>query len=366
MLKNNPDDGVMENTCALIMAGGGGTRFWPKSQQYFPKQFLSLLGKESMLQMTASRLLKLVPTEKLFIVTTLDQKRLITRQLPWMQSGNIVTEPAAKNTAPCIGLSAIHIQHQNPDAIMVVSPSDHLIINSERFIEILKNGVRLVRENPHVLVTIGIEPTYPATGYGYIQKGKALAGKQNTAYHVRTFAEKPDKDIAKSFFDSKEFLWNSGIFIWHVNTILDYFQELLPDIYSNLLLVKEAMGSRHLNETTNTAYDQIYNQSIDYGILEKCSQVIVLDGDFGWSDLGSWDEVYKISNKDENGNVIKGKPLLKDVKNSYIETSERTVGIIGVNDLIVVDTNDSLLICKRELSQDVKWLAGQVRQKNKE
>ncbi|HPG41963.1 MAG TPA: mannose-1-phosphate guanylyltransferase [bacterium] len=354
----------MENTCALIMAGGGGTRFWPKSRQNFPKQFLSLFGKDTMLQMTANRLLKLIPTEKLYIVTTLEQKRLITRQLPWMPPGNIITEPAARNTAPCIGLSAIHIRHRNPDAIMVVCPSDHLILNSERFTEIIQSGVRLVRENPHILVTIGIEPTYSSTGYGYIQKGKTITNETTKAYHVRTFAEKPDVDTAKKFFESKEFFWNSGIFIWHVETILNYFQELLPDIYSSLLLVYDALDTKKLNQVTDTAYEQIYNQSIDYGILEKCSQVVVMDGDFGWSDLGSWDEIYKISSKDEQGNVIIGAPLVKDVRNSYIETSDRTVGIIGVSDLIVVDTNDSLLICKRDLSQDVKWLAGQIRQKS--
>jgi len=356
----------MENIISLIMAGGGGTRFWPKSRQKFPKQFLRLLGNETMLQLTANRLTNLVDKENLYIVSTGDQNKLIHEQLPWLPLENLINEPLAKNTAPCIGLSAIHIQHKNPDTIMVVTPADHMITDNDIFLTVLQNGIKIVRENPGFLVTIGIEPTYPSTGYGYIQKGAPLSTFNGNAYKVRTFAEKPDYDIAKKFYSSKEFLWNSGIFIWHINTILHYFEKLLPEIYYGLKQIKKALGTKNLNKITDKIYNELYSQSIDYGILEKAGQVIVLEGGFGWSDIGSWDEVYKISNKDENGNVIKGDPLLKDVKNCYIETAGKPVCMVGVKDLVVVDTDDAILICKKELSQEVKWIVEQLKEEGKE
>jgi len=356
----------MENTIALIMAGGGGTRFWPKSRQRVPKQFLSLLGDKTMLQLTANRLTNLVDKNNLYIVSTKEQKRLINEQLPWLLPGNLISEPFANNTAPCIGLSAIHIQQKNPDTIMVVSPADHLITNNDRFVKVIQNGIKMVRENRRYLVTIGIEPTYPSTGFGYIQKGGPLETFNGNAYKVRTFAEKPDYEIAQKFYSSKEFLWNSGIFIWHVDTILQYFKKLLPEIYFGLQQIKKALDSKDINKITEDVYKEIYSQSIDYGILEKAGQVIVLDGGFGWSDIGSWEEVYKISSKDENGNVIKGDALLKDVNNCYIETAEKTTCLVGVKDLVIVDTDDALLICKKELSQEVKWIVEELKQKGKE
>ncbi|MBN2411559.1 mannose-1-phosphate guanylyltransferase [candidate division KSB1 bacterium] len=356
----------MENTIALIMAGGGGTRFWPKSRQSIPKQFLSLLGNETMLQLTANRLTNLVDRSNLYIVSTKEQKRLINEQLPWLLPGNLISEPFANNTAPCIGLSALHIQQKNPDTIMVVSPADHLITDNEKFIKVIQNGIRMVRQNPGYLVTIGIEPTYPSTGYGYIQKGEPLETFNGKSYRVRTFAEKPDRDIAQKFYHSKEFYWNSGIFIWHVDTILQHFQQLLPEIYFGLNQIKKALGSKTENKITENVYNKLYNQSIDYGILEKAEHVIVMEGGFGWSDIGSWEEVYKISSKDECGNVSKGDILLKDVNNCYIETTGKTACLVGVDDLIIVDTDDALLICKKELSQEVKWIVEELKKRGKE
>ncbi len=356
----------MENTIALIMAGGSGTRFWPKSRKNVPKQFLSLLGNETMLQLTANRLTNLVDKSNLYIVSTREQKRLINEQLPWLLPENLISEPFANNTAPCIGLSATHIQHKNPDTIMVITPADHLITDNEKFIKVVQNGINMVRQNPGYLVTIGIEPSYPSTGFGYIQKGEPLATFNGKAYKVRTFAEKPNYEIAQKFYHSKEFFWNSGIFIWHVDTILRHFQQLLPEIYFGLDQIKKALGSKKENNITENVYNKIINQSIDYGILEKAEQVIVMEGGFGWSDIGSWEEVYNLSSKDECGNVSKGETLLKDVSNCYIETTGKTACLVGVNDLIVVDTEDALLICKKNLSQEVKWIVEELKKRGKE
>ncbi len=350
----------MENTYAVIMAGGAGTRFWPKSRKALPKQYLNLFGKETMIQMVAKRLHNLLPKERIYVVSTKEQEPLLRSQLDWLPPLNIIYEPFGKNTAPCIGLSAIFLNHRDPDAVMIVLPADHLIRNTERFLEILSEGVSLVREFPNALTTIGIQPTYPATGYGYIQKGDKVDG-HDEVYQVRAFAEKPTLDVAEKFFASGEFFWNSGIFIWQTKTILTYLESLMPDLYQGLCQIKAAMDKDNLPQVIETVYKQIRSDSIDYGVMEKASNVLVLKGDFGWSDVGSWEEVYNISEKDADGNVVKGKPIYKDVTNSYIEVGDRVVAVIGVDDLIIVDTEDALLICKKDKSQEVKWVVEKLK-----
>ncbi len=355
----------MEDTKVLVMAGGAGTRFWPKSRRLFPKQFLSLFGDQSMLQMTANRFLKCVDADDVMVVSTDFQTPLIREQLPWIKQENLIREPVGRNTAPCIALSALHIRKKNPNAIMVVTPADHLITETDRFSEIIAKGVKIVRENPLSLVTLGIEPRYPATSYGYIQKGD-IFNSTGGAYHVRTFAEKPDRETADKFFETKEFLWNSGIFIWNVNTILDAFEEFMPDLWQALERINANLGEPREEKVTNEEYSKLLGQSIDYGVLEHASQVVVLESDFGWSDVGSWEEVYNISDKDENGNVVKGEAVLKDVSNTLIESTGRQVSVVGVKDLIIVDSDDALLICNRERSQDVKWVTEHLRQNGNE
>ena len=230
----------MSNTYAVIMAGGVGSRFWPKSRKSLPKQYLNLIGDETMIQMAARRLKRLVAEENVLIVTTEDQADLVKDQLPWIPEDNLIFEPFGKNTAPCIGLSAIHIKHLDPNAAMIVCPADHLISNSEKYLSILADGVKLVKSDPNSLVTIGIEPTYASTGYGYIQSGEPVAGEIKGAYKVQAFAEKPTTEVARQFFSSGEFLWNSGIFIWNVETILNYIEELMPDLYDGLLKIRKS------------------------------------------------------------------------------------------------------------------------------
>jgi mannose-1-phosphate guanylyltransferase len=352
----------MENTYALIMAGGVGSRFWPKSRNCSPKQYLTLVGTHSMLQAAARRMRSLVSKKRIFVVTTLAQHDILQRQLPWIAPDHLIVEPFGKNTAPCIGLSAIHIQSADPDAVMIVLPADHLISDEKAFHALLRRGVELVYEHPGALITIGIEPAYPATGYGYIQRGRLIESRAGRAFQVRAFAEKPNREVAEQFFHSGEFLWNSGIFIWRVQTILNYLEELMPDLYDSLCTIRSALGSPDLASVTEKTYKQIYSDSIDYGVMEKAKDVYVLEGDFGWSDLGSWEEVYNVSDKDQNGNVVKGEPILKGVRGCYIESDKRQIAMIGAENLIVVDTPDALLICDREHSQDVKWLVEKLKQ----
>ena len=351
----------MEKGYGLIMAGGVGSRFWPRSRKALPKQYLSLIGKDTLIQTAANRLLGLLPSERIFVVSTLDQKPLLASQLSWLPAGNFIYEPFGKSTAPCIGLSALHIYAQDPEAVMIILPADHLITDTEKFSQVLRCGIEVVQEHRDSLVTIGIEPTYPATGYGYIQRGDSFKIQNGKAFKVRAFAEKPNVEIAQQFFASGEFLWNSGIFIWRAATILDYIEELMPELFEGLMEIKRAMGTADYEMAVEKAYKQIRSDSIDYGIMEHASNVLVLEGDFGWSDVGSWEEVYNISSKDHDGNIIKGNPILKDVVNSYIEVSDRPVAVIGVEDLIVVDTSDALLVCRRKDSQDVKWVVEKLK-----
>ncbi len=351
----------MEKTYALIMAGGIGSRFWPRSRKALPKQYLPLLGKETMIQAVCHRLQDFLPKEFIFIVSTRSQLPLIKAQLPWFKASHLIIEPFGKNTAPCIGLAAVHLQHIDPDAIMVALPSDHLIADTEKFTEILNAAVELVTQDPHALVTIGIEPTYPATGYGYIQRGERIDGVHGKAFTVRAFAEKPTVEVAGQFFSTGEFLWNSGIFVWRAGTILQYIDELIPDLSTGLREIRQALGSRRLAAVTEKVYKQIHSDSIDYGIMEHASNVIVLEANFGWSDVGSWEEVYKISPKDEDGNILIQDPIVKNVRNCYIEGSGRVMAVVGVEDLIVVDTPDALLICRRDQSQEVKWVVEKLK-----
>mgnify|MGYP001232491739 FL=1 len=352
---------VMENTYALIMAGGVGARFWPKSRKSLPKQYLTLVGKETLIQAVSRRLQVIIPVDRIYVVSTKNQIPLIHAQMPWLPPSQLVIEPFGKNTAPCIGLAALHLIRHDPEAVMMVLPSDHLITDTEKFAQILREAVDLVKGNPEALATIGIEPTYPATGYGYIQRGAALDLPSGKAFRVRAFAEKPTHEVAEQFFSTGEFLWNSGIFIWRAATILHLIEDLMPDLAAGLREIDQAIGTPREAEITERVYKQIHSDSIDYGIMEHASNVMVLEGNFGWSDVGSWQEVYKISPHDENGNILVNDPIVKECRNCYIEAGGRVVAVIGAEDLIVVDTPDALLICKQDQSQEVKWVVEKLK-----
>jgi mannose-1-phosphate guanylyltransferase len=355
----------LPNTFAVVMAGGIGSRFWPKSRKALPKQFLALLDKETLIQATCHRLQVWLPPESIYVVATANHALRVKEQLPWLKPQNILHEPFGKNTAPCIGLAAMHLLHVSPDAVMIVLPADHHISRTDRFIKALQSAVTLVQQQPEALVTIGIDPTYPATGYGYIQRGEAFAFDHNQAFKVRAFAEKPTLEVAAQFFSSGEFLWNSGIFIWRCQAILNNIEQLMPDLYAGLMEIDQAIGKAHYDDVVERVYKQIHSDSIDYGVMEQASNVLVLEGDFGWSDVGSWDEVYNRSQKNPEGNVVLGEPILKDVSNCYIESGQRVIVVLGVNDLVIVDTDDALLICNRNKTQDVKWVVEKLKHNEK-
>lgn len=357
----------MSNVYPVIMAGGVGTRFWPRSREKTPKQLLEIVAKGTLIQNTVKRLAHITDVQNIFVVTNKTQKPLATKQLGavGVDEENILIEPIGRNTAACIGLAALHIRKLDPDGIMVVLPSDHLIHDVVEYERVIKLAVEVARESASLL-TIGITPTHPETGYGYIQyddEGKHSPYFLRGVFKVKTFAEKPTAQIAEQFLASGDFLWNSGQFIWRVDAILKSLERYLPEMYAELLKIENAIGTAHYPQTLEHVYGLIRGISIDYGVMEKADNVFIIPGNFGWSDIGSWDEVYRMSGKDEHGNSITGKVIHKDTTRSYIHAHDRVIATIGVDDLIIVDTPDALLICKKGRSQDVKEIVDHLKRK---
>lgn len=345
---------------ALIMAGGIGKRFWPMSRTKRPKQFLNLFGEDSMIRMTFDRLLPLVKPEKIIVVTNKDQVKLTRKHLPELPPENIIGEPFGKDTAPCIGLGALFATVHDEDAVQIVLPADHLITDVKEFQRIIKQASELAKQKD-CLITIGIKPTRPETGYGYIQCEEkecddsipdSLLNKG--IFKVKTFAEKPNLATAKRFIQSGDFLWNSGIFVWKAKTILHEMEESLPEIHDSLMQVKKYLYKKSFNKSLLTAYRQIKSISIDYGVMEKSHNVYLLKGDFGWSDVGSWDEFYNLMDKDKSGNVLIGNSELRDSKNNLVISDKSLIAGIGIEDFVIVQTNNVVLICPRNRAQEIK------------
>lgn len=335
----------------LIMAGGGGTRFWPLSRKRVPKQLLNLDGKEVMLNETIDRLSGVVEKENIFIVTNTEQvelTKIVTDQR--VSEDHILAEPSARNTAACIGYGAIEILKKYGDGIMCILASDHYIKDEETFKNVLKKAVETVEETDG-LVTIGIKPTFPSTGYGYI-KNEILPDKNYKK--VLEFVEKPDLERAKAYIEEGKYAWNSGMFVWKAGTILRYFEKLLPDIYDKLMIIKEAMGTPSEYEVIRAVYDTIPKISIDYGIMERADSVYMLEGDFGWNDIGSFDALPALYTSDEKGNVVRGESVLIDARDNIIISENKLIAAVGIEELIIVDTDDALLVCAKDRAQDVK------------
>ncbi|MBI4536018.1 MAG: mannose-1-phosphate guanylyltransferase [Ignavibacteriae bacterium] len=356
----------MTKVCAVIMAGGVGTRFWPRSRERSPKQLLEILGKGTMIQNTVKRLDKFIDPENVFIVTNKIQKGLVAKQLPNVREENIVVEPVGRNTAPCIGLAALHVLRIDPSAVMLVLPADHLIQDVVEFQRVIELAVEIAHGSGN-LMTIGIHPTHPETGYGYIQMynedGKHNPYFSKGVYKVKTFAEKPNLQVAERFLASGDFLWNSGMFVWRADAILRSIKQCLPDLHSELMKIGTAIGTPQYQSTLEMVYGVIRGISVDYGVMEKSEDVFVIPGQFGWSDIGSWDEVYRIAGKDDRGNSINGRVIHRDTNNSFVYSENRVIATIGVSDLIIVDTGDALLVCKRGRSQDVKEISDYLKRK---
>ncbi|MHB8908955.1 MAG: mannose-1-phosphate guanylyltransferase [Syntrophales bacterium] len=339
---------------AVIMAGGKGARFWPRSREKMPKHLLDIAGERTIIRETVDRIRPLIPAERILVVTGRSHAGEVIRQLPEIPSENILIEPVGRNTAPCIGLAALHILRRAPDAVMVVLPSDHRIDDEAAFRRVLQAAAGAASQGDP-LVTIGIRPTGPETGYGYIEQGDlhSTVGDEKI-FRVRSIREKPPREQAEQFLAQGGFSWNSGMFVWKASTIMTAIERLLPDLRRGLLQIREALGTDREAGTVGTVYAGLSAVSIDYGVMEKAEGVLVIPGNFGWSDLGSWDALWEVSEKDENGNAVRGEFIGIDAANSLIHSPGKLVALVGVKDLLVVETKDALLICRRGRSQDVK------------
>ncbi|MDO5558761.1 MAG: mannose-1-phosphate guanylyltransferase [Oscillospiraceae bacterium] len=338
---------------AVIMAGGRGERFWPKSRNSYPKQFLSLTSDgETMIQKTVKRLLPIVAYEDIFIVTNENYVPIICTQLPEIPVSNILAEPVARNTAPCIALAAAAVNKKYDDAVMIVLPSDHLIKYDELYINTMKHAVKVAQKEDN-LVTVGITPTYPETGYGYI-KFSTDENDDMGVYKVEKFVEKPCLDVAKEYLNSGKYLWNSGMFVWKVSSICKNLQKFLPTIYEGMLKIKDSIGTDSYEQTLSECFESFPSESIDFGIMEKADNIYTLSGSFGWDDVGSWLALEKINKTDEYGNYVSGDVITINTNRSIICSNKKLIASVGLDDIIVVDTDDAILVCDKEHTQEVK------------
>jgi mannose-1-phosphate guanylyltransferase len=347
------------------MAGGGGTRLWPLSRQKHPKQVLNLLGDRSMFQLAVDRLLPLLPPERVLVVTAADQVAALAEQVPELPRENFIVEPLGRGTAPCIGLAALHLRARDPDAVMAVLTADHYIRHTEAF-RVVLSVARKVAEQGY-LVTLGIEPTFPATGYGYIGQGTGL-GKMDgfPVFHVERFTEKPDSETALRFLGAGTYAWNSGMFIWQVERLLAEIRQWIPELHETLIALEAVLGTPAYGKTLADLWPALHKETIDYGIMEKAERVAVIPVDLGWSDVGAWSSVMELREPDGEGNVISGDVLRIATTNTMVlSQAERLVAIIGVQDLIVVDTPDALLVTSRSQSERVRELVEQLRREGR-
>jgi mannose-1-phosphate guanylyltransferase len=340
------------------MAGGIGSRFWPLSRTSKPKQFLDILGVgKTFIRQTYERFARIIPPQNFLVVTGINYKSLVLEEIPEISENQVLCEPMRRNTAPCIAYATYKLLKKNPDAKVIVTPADHIIFNDTKFLEVMLNGLAHA-ENNDALVTVGLKPTRPETGYGYIQIEKNDApGCKDTICKVRTFTEKPNIDTAKAFVESGEFYWNSGIFIWSLNSIQKALFAYLPDIADLFSQGMDKYDTPDEEAFIFKTYSQCNNISIDYGIIEKAENVFVFAADFGWSDIGTWNSLYLQLNKDENRNAIKNaKIYLSDVSNSMIDSGNQNKLFVikGLDNYLVVDTNDVLMICPRENEDVIK------------
>jgi len=337
---------------ALIMAGGRGERFWPKSRKNMPKQFLSLTDDgKSMIQLTVERILPLVGLEDIFIATNRDYKDLVRQQLPELPEENILCEPVGKNTAPCIGLGAVHMEKRYGDAVMLVLPSDHLIKYNQIFLNTLKDACETAEQGEN-LVTLGIAPDSPETGYGYIKfRPESTLGR---AFAVERFVEKPDLETAKGYLASEQYLWNSGMFVWKVSTILKELAECLPETREGLERIGAAIGTEREEPVLEREFHAFRSESIDYGVMEKAKNIYILSGAFGWDDVGSWLAVNRIKKSNEFGNVVDGNAVTVETRNTIIQGGKKLIAAVGLENMIVVDTEDALLVCDQRHTGQIK------------
>jgi mannose-1-phosphate guanylyltransferase len=351
----------MSSNYCVIMAGGIGSRFWPMSRQNHPKQFIDILGTgETLLQATFRRVQSIFPPENVLVVTNEDYVELVAEQLSAIPKGNILAEPIRKNTAPCIAYAAYKIKKRDPNAVMLITPADHLVTKEEELVRVLKLGIDYAKQND-VLLTMGIKPTRPDTGYGYIQFNPKVNGNEEIK-KVKSFTEKPELEMARHFMNSGEFLWNSGMFIWKLSTFMTVFEKYMPEEFSLFNEGEEQMDTPAEAKTIEDIYSEVHNISIDIGIMEKADNAYVISADFGWSDLGTWGSLYD-ELKHKKPNAVVGKNvMLYDSHHCMVHVpKEKLVVIQGLENCIVAESNGVLLICKMEDEQKIKTLVNEVR-----
>jgi len=363
-------DGSTHHVFALIMAGGAGRNLWPVSRKKIPKQFLDLFDEGTMIAQTVKRKRRSVRDENILVITGENGRKLLLDTPCGILPENIIVEPSSRNTAPCIALGTAHIKKRDPDAITVVLPSDHLVLDEDAFITIVDAGIEMAREK-NALVTIGINADRPETVYGYIQADEELplpaalsGGYDFRFFKVKAFAEKPDYTTAVHFLESRDFFWNSGVFIWHFDAIALAFERSMPDLHKDLLNIYHHLGTSEEKKVIEDVYSWIHPVSIDVGVMEKAEEVLMLTGEFGWTDLGSWDEVMKVAgSRALLGEVNSGKSLVQiDCENIYVrKPAGKIVCTIGVSDVIIIDTEDALLVCNKGLSHRVEEVADVLR-----
>ena len=352
---------MSKNYYVAIMAGGIGSRFWPMSRTNFPKQFLDILNTgRTLIQSTYDRFVKFIPAENIYIVTATGYKDIVAKQLPDLPAENILCEPSRKNTAPCIAYISYKLLGKNPNANLICAPADHLITDDEGFIKVCKNALHFTA-HIQALVTLGIKPGNPNTGYGYIQFDQHMVSEN--IYKVKTFTEKPDHELAKTFVASGDFLWNAGIFVWEVKNIIRAFEKHLPELNEVFEAEKAHFNSPDEQEAIDRIYPQCVNISIDYGVMEKADNVYIIPASFGWSDLGSWASAYDSLDKDVLGNAVTGNNVVViDATNNMIHADNKKLVLLqGLDDYVVVDTKDVLLICKKEKEQEIKEYVAEIK-----
>ncbi len=355
---------------AVILAGGRGTRFWPRSRTRTPKQLLNITGKDTMLEQTVERLRPLVPAERIWTVTNAEQAAAVRKQLPAAARKQVLTEPLGRNTAAAIALAATHVRHAaGGDALMAVLPADHFIAEPEKYRRIVSAALNLAREQERMVV-LGIPPTRPETGFGYVERvNEPSASADFPVFAVKRFTEKPELTLAKEYVLSGSFLWNAGMFFWRVSTFLDNLRKFLPKTHAGLEKLASSIGTRVYERKLHAIYPKLENISVDYAVLEPATRqdgparVSVIPAEIGWSDIGSWAAVYELLAKQPGENVLAGEGYVFDAEGNFLWSPSKFVAAVGVRDLIVVETSDALLICPRDRAQDVgkivKWLEEQ-------
>ncbi len=349
----------------VIMAGGTGTRLWPLSRRSFPKQALQLVGGRTFIQHAVDRLLPKFPAEHIFIVTAEEHLKPLSSQVPEIPLENYIIEPEGRGTGPAIGLVAIHLHKQNPGSIMAVLTADHFIEDTAGFRHAIKTGAKIAKEN--YLVTLGIKPTAPSTGYGYIQQGELLSSTNGfDIFRAERFVEKPQLDAAQKMVDSGAYTWNSGMFIWKTSLILAEFQRQMPKFYKQLQEIEATLGTTEYQETIANIWPQVEKETIDYGVMEGAQKVAVIPVSIGWVDVGSWASLEQVLPADEAGNIVLGQHLGIDTKDTLLVSNDRLITTIGVSGIVIVDTGDAILVCTKEREQDVRTMVKLLEEKGRQ